>query len=375
MTTPAEDPAPASGPIAPSPAQPVEPPSSVHTTTFPDLLRRLNVSLAVSTYQAGKLVFLRPEGDHLNTHFRAFDRPMGVALQNGRLAVGCGAQVWEFFNVPAVCAKLQPPGENDACFLPRRSHLTGDIDVHEMAFAPDGTLWFVNTRFGCLCTLDPFSSFVPRWRPWFLSGLAPEDRCHLNGLCLADGTPRYATALGAADTAGGWRKTKATGGVLIDVQENRFVLQGLSMPHSPRLYRGRLWLQESGDGSLGWVDLAGRKYQPVCRLPGFTRGLDFAGPVAFVGISQVRESAVFSGIPLTERLTERTCGVYAVHTETGEVLAFLHFTAGVQEIFAVTVLPGMLRPELLNEMSDVVRHAYVLPEEAMPDVARPPAAG
>src|SRR5262245_193802 len=212
MSTVCEEPAPAALPAVPPPALPVEPPASVHTTNFPDLLRRLNVSLAVSTYQAGKLVLIRPEGDHLNTHFRPFDRPMGLALHGSRLAVGCGAQVWEFFNAPAVCAKLEPPGDHDACFLPRRSHLTGDIDIHEMAFAPDGTLWFVNTRFGCLCTLDAASSFVPRWRPWVLSGLAPEDRCHLNGLCLADGGPRFATALGTADTPGGWRKTKARGG-------------------------------------------------------------------------------------------------------------------------------------------------------------------
>jgi uncharacterized protein (TIGR03032 family) len=347
-----------------------EPLSSVHTSNFPGLLDELGVSLAVTTYQAGRLVFVRSEGERLNTHFRAFDRPMGMATLGDRLAVGCGVQVWEFRDVPAVAAKVEPVGRHDACYLPRRSHVTGDIDVHEMEYAPDGLLWLINTRFSCLCTLREDCSFVPRWRPRFVTALAPEDRCHLNGLALVNGEPRYATALGTADTAAGWRATKANGGVLMDIPSNEIIVKGLSMPHSPRLHGGRLWLLESGDGSLGTVDAGAGQYEKVCDLPGFTRGIDFAGPFAFIGLSQVRESAVFSGIPLVARMEERTCGVYVVHMGTGQVVAFLKFTSGVREIFAVRVLAGRRQPELLNETVDLLRHAYVLPEENMAEVAR-----
>src|SRR5665213_3255856 len=155
-----------------------------------------------------------------------------------------------------------------------------------MAWAND-ELWFVNTRFSCLCTTDAEHSFVPRWRPPFVSALAPEDRCHLNGLALVDGRPKYVTALGTTDTAGGWRANKARGGVLLDVESGEPILTGLSMPHSPRLHDGNLWLLESGDGSLGTVDVASGTYSKVAEMPGFTRGLDFCGPVAFVGLSQV----------------------------------------------------------------------------------------
>jgi uncharacterized protein (TIGR03032 family) len=357
-------------PIAPAPRND-EPLASVHTSNFPALLDGLGASLAVTTYQAGRLVFIRSEGDRLNTHFRTFDRPMGMAAQGDRLAVGCGVQVWEFRDVPAVAAKVEPVGRHDACYLPRRSHVTGDIDVHEMEYDRDGVLWLINTRFSSLCTLRSDCSFAPRWRPPFVSALAPEDRCHLNGLALEDGAPRFATALGASDAAGGWRADKARGGVLMDVAEDRVLLRGLSMPHSPRLHDGRLFLLESGDGAVGVVDRAAGRFEKICELPGFTRGLDFAGPLAFVGLSQVRESAVFSGIPLVERLEDRKCGVYAVHVATGKVVAFLEFTSGVKEIFAVRVLLGRRQPELLNETIDLLRHAYVLPEENMREVAPP----
>jgi uncharacterized protein (TIGR03032 family) len=343
---------------------------AVHTSNFPALLRQVGASLLVTTYQAGKLVMVRDEGDHLNTHFRAFQAPMGMALDGDRLAVGTQMQTWEYVDVPAVAARLDPPGRHDACFLPRSSHITGNIHIHEMAWGAGGELWVVNTRFSCLCTLDRSASFTPRWRPPFVSALEPSDRCHLNGLGMADGRPRYVTALGETDTPAGWRANKARGGILIDVASGEVIARGLSMPHSPRWHGGRLWVCESGAGTLGHVDTGTGKYHPVAETPGFTRGLDFAGDVAFVGLSQVRESAVFSGIPITERLseTERACGVCAVDLRTGRVVAFLRFETGVQEVFAVTVLPGRRYPDLINDDETLLENSFVVPDAALADV-------
>ena len=268
--------------------------------------------------------------------------------------------------MPAVARKLEPEGKYDACYLPRSIHITGNIDIHEMAWSADDELWLVNTRFGCLCTLDIDHSFHPRWRPHFVTAYAPEDRCHLNGLAMVSGRPKYVTALGETDTAGGWRENKASGGILMDVERDEVLLRGLSMPHSPRWYNDRLWLLESGEGSLARVDLETRTWQTVTRLPGFTRGIDFYGPLAFIGLSQVRETAIFSGIPLVERLGEaRTCGVWVVNIETGQTLGFLRFESGVEEIFAVQVLPGVRFPEMLEWDDERVAHSYVLPDEAL----------
>lgn len=356
----------------PSPPQADSPSSlrAVHSTNFPALLRQLGISLLVTTYQAGKLVIVRDEGDHLNTHFRAFLAPMGLALDGSRLAIGTLIQVWEYVDVPLVAAKLDPPGRHDACFLPRSSHVTGNIQGHEMAWGADGALWIVNTRFSCLCTLDHSASFAPRWRPPFVSALEPSDRCHLNGLGMVDGRPRYVTALGATDAPAGWRANKAKGGILMDVASGEVLTGGLSMPHSPRWHAGRLWVCESGAGTLGFIDPGTGRFEPIAELPGFTRGLDYAGGLAFVGLSQVRESAVFSGIPITERLTEheRTCGVSVVELATGRVVALLRFETAVQEIFAVTVLPGRRWPELINEEEKFLENSFVVPDEALADV-------
>ncbi|WP_165232540.1 TIGR03032 family protein [Aquisphaera insulae] len=352
------------------PTDPSPPLRAVHSRGFPDLLRRLGASLLVTTYQAGKIVLVRDEGDRLNTHFRSMQAPMGMAVSGNRLAVGTSIQVWEFVDVPAVAARLEPAGRHDACFLPRSSHVTGNIQVHELAWSRGDELWVVNTRFSCLCTIDPSASFTPRWRPPFVSQLEPTDRCHLNGLGMVDGLPRYVTALGETDTRGGWRERKATGGVLWDIQSGEAITRGLSMPHSPRWHGGRLWVCESGAGTLGTVDLGTGRYAAIAELPGFTRGLDFAGDIAFVGLSQVRESAVFSGIPITERLKpeERSCGVCAIETSTGRVVGLLRFESGVQEVFAVTVLPGRRFPDLINDDQELLSNSFTVPDSALADV-------
>jgi uncharacterized protein (TIGR03032 family) len=374
-----------------APADAAAPLRSVHTSNLPGLLRRLGVSLLVTTYQAGRLVVLRADGDVLNTHFRTFAKPMGLAVHGDRLAIGTALEVGEYHNVPAVARKLEPAGKHDACFLPRLAHVTGDVQVHEMAWAsaplaPGGRgvggegepeLYFVNTLFSCLAARCSTCSFRPVWRPPWVTALAPQDRCHLNGLGLRDGRLRYVTALGETNTAGGWRARKKDGGVLYDLDAEAVVLRGLSMPHSPRWHDGRLWLLESGTGTMGYVDAAAGRYVPIAELPGFTRGLDFCGRLAFVGLSQVRETAVFSGIPITERLRERTCGVWVIDLATGQTVGFVRFEdGGVQEIFAVQVLPGVRFPELINDNHELLAGSFVLPDDALdavPEGLRSPA--
>lgn len=341
---------------------------SVHTENLPLILKETNSSLAVTTYQAGKLVFLRPQGKKLNTHFRAFDSPMGLAANHQILSIGTPGHIYHYRNMPAVAQKREPIGHVDACYMPRDSHTTGDILVHEMAYGENDELWVVNTRFSCLCTLDNINSFVPRWKPSFITGYSPNDRCHLNGLGMVDGKPKYVTALGETNAPTGWRDNKRNGGIIIDVPSGEIVARNLSMPHSPRWHNGQLWVLESGKGTLSIVDLKTGKHEAVATVPGFTRGLDFWGPLAFIGLSQVRETAVFSGIPITEQNIERNSGVWIINIEIGQVIAFVKFEDALQEIFAVQILQGIVGPDLVNDEPEIIHSSYELPDKAMKHV-------
>lgn len=344
---------------------------SVHTSNLPELLHELGITVFVSTYQSGRLIAVRSDGVELNTHFRTFPSPMGIAVDRRRLVLGTKSAVWEHRNQPAVAAKLQPEGRHDAVYIPRAQHVTGEIQVHEVADVA-GEIWVVATRFSCLATLDADHSFVPRWRPPFVTELAAQDRCHLNGMAVADGAVRYVTVMGQTDTQGGWREHKVDGGVVLEVPSGEVVATRFSMPHSPRVRDGRLWVLSSGRGEVCTVDLATGAVEVVAKLPGFTRGLAFAGPFAFVGLSQVRES-VFGGIPIAEELpeSERRCGVWVLDVRDGSTVGFLRFEGIVQEIFDVQVLAGTTWPELAEAGSELTGSSFVLPESAMADVHVP----
>jgi hypothetical protein len=384
-------------------AQPTSPPipetaSAVEfryqqTESFAPLLRQLGITLLVTTYQANKLLVVRPAQGGLSTLVRTFERPMGLAVDAGRMALGTRNQVWFLRNAPDIAPRVEPAGMHDACYLPRSCHVTGDIGVHELAWAGDvgrfckpsddgeckhagrfskpsyeRELWIVNTRFSCLCTLDPDYSFVPRWRPPFITALAAEDRCHLNGLAMAPGaqgmlTPCYVTALGETDAADGWRANKPHGGCLIDIPRGQVVCRELSMPHSPRWHDGRLWLLESGTGRLVLIDRADGRRQIVTELPGFARGLAFAGPYAFVGLSKIRPTSAMDGVPLAERRQELKCGVAVVDLRAGKVIDLLEFQTAVEEIFDVQVLAGLRFPEVVGFQKEAVQHTFIVPAE------------
>ena len=331
------------------------------------ILEHFSTSLLVTTYQAGRLVILASNSGLLNTHFVTFNKPMGLALAPGRIAVGCESDICEFHNAPAVARKLEPPALHDACFLPRVSHVTGDVQIHEMAWL-DNELWFINTRFSCLCTRSHNHSFTPRWKPSFITQLTPDDRCHLNGLCVVDGQIRYLTALGETDTAAGWRQNKRSGGILIDAVADRIVARNLSMPHSPRWHRNKLWVLNSGEGGFGTIDQRDGTYHNMVTLPGFTRGLDFVGQFAFIGLSQVRESAIFSDIGIAQRpVQDRSCGVWVVDIDAGCVAGFIRFEAGVQEVFAVQSLRSRY-PTIINNDVSLLNNSFILPDAAVRQV-------
>lgn len=336
----------------------------LHSTNFPDLLETIGATLMVTTYQAGKLVVFRSREGKISMLLRTFDKAMGLAVNPHRMAIATTYQIWTLLNSPLVAGKLEPRGQHDGCFLPRTSHVTANIDSHEIAWAGD-ELWVVNTLFSCLCTLEADYSFVPRWKPPFVTRLARHDACHLNGLAIENGCPKYVTAFGETNEREGWRGNKVDGGCVIDVESGAVVARGLSMPHSPRLHEGRLWLLDSGRGRLCHVDPSDGRIETVCELPGYTRGLAFAGRLAFVGLSKIRETSVFGGVPVADRLKdeERKCGVAVVDLQSGRVVAFLEFQGSVEELFDVQLLTGLRYPAVVGFNKDTIQRACVIAPE------------
>jgi len=332
---------------------------------FPEWLAEQGCGLAFTTYQASKLflIGLLPN-DTLSVFERTIDRCMGLAADRDSLFVSSLYQVWQFENALNQ-AELTEDGY-DRVYLPQVGYVTGDCDIHDMAVERDGRLVFVNTLFSCLATLSDTASFSPLWHPPFISRLAAEDRCHLNGLAMRDGKPAFVTAISESDVADGWRDKRADGGVVVDVATNDVVARGLSMPHSPRWYRGRLWLLNSGTGEFGSIDLQDGTFEPVCFAPGYLRGLSFVGRYAVMGLSLPRHNQTFQDLPLDKTLASKNadprCGVLVVDLETGDAVHWIRIEGVVNELYDVSVLPDCRRPMAIGFQSDEIRRAIAIGE-------------
>lgn len=315
-----------------------------HSAQFVPILEHLRCSLLVSTYAAGKVVAVGTGPQGLRLSFSNFQQAMGLAVGSGGLAVGGPNLIWLLRDAESLAGQIEPAGSFDRGFLCRESFVTGNIHVHELGWGASNQLWVVNTLFSCLCTLHENFNFVPRWQPPFIDRLAPQDRCHLNGMCLVDGRPRWVTALGTSNEARGWRDRKADGGVLMDVDSGEVVAAGFCMPHSPRIYRDQLWLLDSGRGRLVTVDRQSGRSETVTEYPGYGRGLAFHGQFAIIAMSKARETSVFGGVPICADRSKMRCGLVFVDLVSGKSVAYLEFKSGIEELFDVQVLAGSRSP-------------------------------
>ena len=322
-------------------------------------------SLAVSTYQAGRLLLIGWLGKQLSLLPRQFSRPMGLDVQGDRLVLATHHEITSFYNSSILAQEYlqDQPGRYDALFLPRITYHTADLQLHDLALTENG-IWFVNTSFSCLAQPSPSHNFVPRWKPDFISELAPEDRCHLNGLAMDRDEPAFVTALCESNQPAGWREHKVGGGIVIDVRKNRIITRDLAMPHSPRLYRNALWVLNSGYGQLLRIDPESGKRSVICELPGYLRGLTFVNDVALIGLCQARETKVFGGMPVESRYDRLKCGVALIDLKKGAQIGWFEFTSGCSEIYDIRFLPGKRRPNILSLEKEAWQQAF----SAAPDI-------
>lgn len=292
-----------------------------------------------------------------------FSRPMGLAVTSDaqHFYVGSSIYLWKFSNQGSLESDKPELGDYDYSLIPRKLQIVNDIDIHDISIGANGEPYFISALFSCICTPSDSNSFEVYWHPPWITKVAAEDRCHLNGLCCRDGKPRYVTSVAQTNIVHGWREHRKGGGVIFDILENKVICRGLSMPHSPRWHDNKIWALESGEGYLGYVDFnqpvtesdgsTTYKFERKAFIPGFLRGLAFVGnKFAVVGASQDRHENTFSGLGLGETLknqgTHSRCGIFIVDLRTFDVIHNLIFEQPLTEIYDVATVPGFHRPHM-----------------------------
>jgi uncharacterized protein (TIGR03032 family) len=347
-----------------------EPSAQLRYEATPGFLRILDAtgcSLAVSVYMSNRVILISAEGNRIDLGAFQFLRPMGLGARvvegELRLAIATFDQVAILSDAPLLAAQLPGnPGRYQHLLVPRAALFTGDIDAHDLVWAGN-RLCAANTRFSCIAAIDGRHSFTPLWNPAFVTKLMPEDRCHLNGLAVAQDRIAYATAFAASDQPRGWNETRLRSGVLMEVPSGRLVLDNLCMPHSPRVFDGVLHVLDSGNGRVLRVDPDRGSAETLAELPGFTRGLDRFGDVLFVGLSRIRDRPG-ERPPIATKHDALICGVAALERRQGRLLGYIKFDESYEEVFDVKVLPNFRHGGMLGIDNDVHRRALVLPGRA-----------
>ncbi len=329
---------------------------------FAELLTKLNISLAISTYQTGKVIFISPHSnDKIIQLPRTFPNAMGMAVNEENLAVATKSELVVLKNCSNL-AKIYPNKKNtyDSLYMPRATYHTGYLALHDMDFI-DNSIVAVNTLFSCLSYINQNQSFTPFWQPPFISSLLPDDKCHLNGMAVENNEIKYLTALGSTDLKQGWRENKTTGGILMEYPSGKIILSGLSMPHSPRIYDGKLYLLNSAQGELIEVNPKTGSSEIVVNIGGFARGMSKIGNYLFIGVSKLRHNSdVFSDLPIAKT---SYAGVVAVHLPSKTIVSKLEYIMSVDEIYDVKILQNKTRPNILNSDSELLKAAITFDDK------------
>ena len=344
--------------------QNLAPYSCKFTSKIPQLLQQLNCSIAISTYQAGKVVFISAKDDNSLVQLpRNFEKAMGIAeeTKSDKIAVACKDQIIVFRNSSNL-AKFYPkaPDKYDALYLPRITFHTGAIDIHDLNFGKNEELYAVNTLFSSIVKISDDYNFTPYWTPPFIDKIASEDRCHLNGMAMLNGKPKYATAFNSGNTPQSWRNKVTESGIIMDVENNTIITKGLAMPHTPRIFNNELYVLLSATGELIKVNPKDGTYEVIVQIDGFVRGMSFHKDYLFIGLSKLRkDSSTFGKIPFSEKANE--AGIVIVHLPTKSIAGKITYLNSLDEIYDIHILANKIRPNILNTLTDDHKKGLMIP--------------
>jgi uncharacterized protein (TIGR03032 family) len=339
--------------------------SCSYTPQIPELLFNLNCSIALTTYQAGKLIFLSPRDKEVLVQLpRTFDKPMGIAIHPSdpnKISLACKSEIISFKSDDGL-AKFYPksPSKYDAMFMPRLTYHTNFLDIHDLEYGKDG-LYGVNTLFSSIVKFNESYSFEPYWKPSFVSELASEDRCHLNGMIMKDGKPKYGTAFNQGNTPQSWRSEIISGGVLIDIDTNDIIADQLEMPHSPKQIGNKIYCLLSALGQLISIDIETGKREVIVELNAFVRGMDFYGDYLFIGMSKLRENlSTFK--ELIPNIKNNRAGIAIIHLPTQSFQGEIVYQNSVEEIYDVKIIADKIRPNIVSPHSNESKAGLTIPD-------------
>lgn len=327
-----------------------------NTRYFAQWLIDNRVSLLISTYKQHKLLCLGLQEDgNLSLFFTDLLRPMGIYYDEKTQTI-YSSNLGNIIQYENVGENMTIIGKFDALFVPKRIDLCPDIDIHDIRYSEKyDKIFFVSPVYNSVLTVSKHKSFDVFWTPNFISKthngkLSREDRCHLNGIALVNGLPKYVTAACTRDYYYAWKEHHGEG-VVIDIETNEIVCGNLYAPHSPGWYKDRLYIGEAGTGYFGYVDLQKKEFVPKKFLPGFIRGITFVNNYALVTLSKDRHCVCFADIPLGKTLQENgqssMCGFCVINLESFDIIEYLEFS-GVDEVYDIVALPNIMRPRIAD---------------------------
>lgn len=334
-----------------------------YSKSFPKILHKLKSTLLYSTYQAGKVIMISSaNGETLTKYAKNFKRPMGIAVSQDskQLAIASKSEIGIFSSNPVLAASY--PGQTEKyshLYIPQSKFNTGIVDTHEIVWSEDELL-ITNTLFSSISKMSHRYHFDLFWKPDFISELAPEDKCHLNGVALMNGKPRYATMFAKTDEAKGWRKLPYDSGMLMDIETGEVLLSDLALPHSPVVHEGMIYFLLSGTGDVMCYDIEKKESKRLTNFNTFVRGMEVVGDLIFLGLSKIREgSQFFSKLPISAK--DSYCGIRVIDRLTGKELGGLTYTERIEEIFAVKIAKGVTSPAILTERDELYDKCISVP--------------
>lgn len=313
-----------------------------------ETLDRAGVTLIVTReYEHLLLALTVVSGKPYCTYFR-LPHPSGIAFDCLRRELHVAStrnpnQIVSFLPVTNSLSRgdAQRPSVESKPLIPRStSFLPGCFYLHDLAMI-GGTLHANSVGQNTVVRLDGASAEAVWWpRSMERDGTPIVDRNYIQLNSIAAGSSVEGSFFSASSVQPEHRRPGQLSypvdgrGVIFSGATREVYTTGLTRPHSARFYGPDLWVNNSGYGEIGRAPNGG--FEPLLRLPGWTRGLCFAGNIGFVATSRVlpRFKRYAPGLDIEKS----TCGIHAIDMGTMKVLGRISWPAGNQ-IFAVEPVP------------------------------------